>query len=263
MLLMQALELQGNVAEGLRVFDRLRTLLRDELGTAPVAGGDRHPPAAAATRPAARRWPVETGRPRAASDRAAGRAAARGAAGTWSAAPASWPSWSDGWEVATERGRSGGAARAGAAAAGRSGHGQDPAAGRDRRRARTPVARWFWPAGRPEQTLVPFQPFVEALGHYVRAAPTRGAAHHRPRARRRAGPAAARAAPAAARAARRPMPATPRPSATGCSRRWSGCWEIVGVDARPGRARRPPVGRSPDAAAAASPGPGVAAGRGS
>src|SRR3984885_9230998 len=34
-LLMQALELQGNVAEGLRVFDRLRTLLRDELGTMP------------------------------------------------------------------------------------------------------------------------------------------------------------------------------------------------------------------------------------
>jgi DNA-binding SARP family transcriptional activator len=34
-ILMQALQLQGNVAEGLRVFDRLRTLLRDELGTTP------------------------------------------------------------------------------------------------------------------------------------------------------------------------------------------------------------------------------------
>ncbi|HEY3728364.1 MAG TPA: AAA family ATPase [Solirubrobacteraceae bacterium] len=34
-LLMQALQLQGNVAEGLRIFDRLRTLLRDELGTVP------------------------------------------------------------------------------------------------------------------------------------------------------------------------------------------------------------------------------------
>ncbi|HEY2258680.1 MAG TPA: AAA family ATPase [Solirubrobacteraceae bacterium] len=34
-LLIQALQLQGNVAEGLRVFDRLRTLLRDELGTTP------------------------------------------------------------------------------------------------------------------------------------------------------------------------------------------------------------------------------------
>lgn len=34
-LLMQALAAQGNVAEGLRVFDRLRTLLRDELGTTP------------------------------------------------------------------------------------------------------------------------------------------------------------------------------------------------------------------------------------
>ena len=34
---MEALALQGNVAEGLRVFDRLRTLLRDELGTMPSA----------------------------------------------------------------------------------------------------------------------------------------------------------------------------------------------------------------------------------
>jgi len=36
-LLMEALALQGNVAEGLLVFDRLRTLLRDELGTSPSA----------------------------------------------------------------------------------------------------------------------------------------------------------------------------------------------------------------------------------
>ena len=34
-LLMQSLEVQGNVAEALRVFDQLRTLLRDELGTVP------------------------------------------------------------------------------------------------------------------------------------------------------------------------------------------------------------------------------------
>ena len=34
-LLMEALATRGNVAEGLRVFDRLRTLLRDELGTSP------------------------------------------------------------------------------------------------------------------------------------------------------------------------------------------------------------------------------------
>ena len=34
-LLMGALEAQGNVAEGLRVFDRLRGLLREELGTSP------------------------------------------------------------------------------------------------------------------------------------------------------------------------------------------------------------------------------------
>ena len=36
-LLMEALALQGNVAEGLLVYDRLRTLLRDELGTTPSA----------------------------------------------------------------------------------------------------------------------------------------------------------------------------------------------------------------------------------
>ncbi len=35
LLLMQSLEAQGNVAEALRVFDQLRTLLREELGTAP------------------------------------------------------------------------------------------------------------------------------------------------------------------------------------------------------------------------------------
>jgi tetratricopeptide (TPR) repeat protein len=34
-LLMQALGAEGNLAEGLRVFERLRSLLRDELGTAP------------------------------------------------------------------------------------------------------------------------------------------------------------------------------------------------------------------------------------
>jgi DNA-binding SARP family transcriptional activator/tetratricopeptide (TPR) repeat protein len=34
-LLMEALEAEGNIAEALRVFDRLRTLLRDELGTSP------------------------------------------------------------------------------------------------------------------------------------------------------------------------------------------------------------------------------------
>src|SRR3984885_11504938 len=34
-LLMEALAARGNVAEAMRVFDRLRTLLRDELGTSP------------------------------------------------------------------------------------------------------------------------------------------------------------------------------------------------------------------------------------
>ena len=34
---MKALEAQGNVPEGLRVFEQLRTLLREELGTIPSA----------------------------------------------------------------------------------------------------------------------------------------------------------------------------------------------------------------------------------
>lgn len=34
--LMEALEQQGNIAEALRVYERLRTLLRDELGAAPA-----------------------------------------------------------------------------------------------------------------------------------------------------------------------------------------------------------------------------------
>jgi DNA-binding SARP family transcriptional activator len=33
--LMQAFEQQGNIAEGLRVYERLRSLLREELGAAP------------------------------------------------------------------------------------------------------------------------------------------------------------------------------------------------------------------------------------
>ncbi|HZE06784.1 MAG TPA: BTAD domain-containing putative transcriptional regulator, partial [Solirubrobacteraceae bacterium] len=56
-LLMAALEAQGNVAEGLRVFEQLRSLLRDELGTAPspeaMQAHERllHPPIRAATVP--------------------------------------------------------------------------------------------------------------------------------------------------------------------------------------------------------------------
>src|SRR5207248_10450038 len=34
-LLMEVLAARGNVAEGVRVFERLRTLVRDELGTTP------------------------------------------------------------------------------------------------------------------------------------------------------------------------------------------------------------------------------------
>ena len=57
-LLMEALAARGNVAEAMRVFDALRTLLRDELGTSPspeaIAAHDRllrpHTPARAGAR---------------------------------------------------------------------------------------------------------------------------------------------------------------------------------------------------------------------
>ena len=49
-LLMEALAAEGNIAEGLRVFDRLRTLLRDELGTSPSTGDKRELRATAPSR---------------------------------------------------------------------------------------------------------------------------------------------------------------------------------------------------------------------
>ena len=78
-------------------------------------------------------------------------------------------------------------------------------------------------AGRaPEQTLVPFQPFVEALGHYVRCAPS---LELRTTAREH-GVELARLVPELRRRLPELPPtdrATPRPSATGCSRRSSVC----------------------------------------
>jgi DNA-binding SARP family transcriptional activator len=38
---MEALERRGNAAEALRVYDRLRVLLRDELGVAPISAVQR------------------------------------------------------------------------------------------------------------------------------------------------------------------------------------------------------------------------------
>jgi DNA-binding SARP family transcriptional activator len=159
-LLMGVLEAQGNVAEGLRVFDRLRSLLRDELGTAPspeaMQAHERllHPPAA----------------------RANGGAASIGAAGGIEvsaelAAAAATPligrreemARLEAWWQATEGERV-------MLLAG------DPGIGKTRLLAETAVRAHasgaIVLAGRaPEETLVPYQPFLEALGHYVFRAP--------------------------------------------------------------------------------------------
>ena len=90
-LLMEALALQGNVAEGLLVFDRLRTLLRDELGTMPsaetIALHERLWAVAAARRPPAP-FPL-TSRRRPSSCRPSSR---RVPARRWSGADARCPS---------------------------------------------------------------------------------------------------------------------------------------------------------------------------
>ena len=96
-LLMEALAARGNVAEGMRVFERLRTLLRDELGTAPS------PDAIAAYERLLR--PGATGRRR--RDRQRGRVRRsscppsyeRARRRRWSGARASFRSWREVWEL--------------------------------------------------------------------------------------------------------------------------------------------------------------------
>ena len=135
-LLMEALEAQGNVAEGLRVFERLRSLLRDELGTVPspeaMQAHERllHPSAAGAARAPSRHAGSQGG------DRASrpscgpparralvGRPGGDGTAGG----------------VVADAGR-----RAGDAPGRRSGHRQDAAAGRDRRSRLRDPGRSCW-----------------------------------------------------------------------------------------------------------------------
>ena len=158
-LLMSALEAQGNVAEGLRVFERLRSLLRDELGTVPTPEAMQaherllNPPAA---RPSS---PVSAG--------AAG--GLEGPAELFAAAAnpligrreemarlEAWRQTPEGERVMLLSG--------------------DPGIGKTRLLAETAVrahaAGAIVLAGRaPEETLVPYQPFLEALGHYVFLAP--------------------------------------------------------------------------------------------
>ncbi len=167
-LLMEALEAQGNIAEALRVFDQLRTLLRDELGTMPspeaLAISDR------LLRPGARgRAPDELGAgdavavelPAELGMRAQGPLVGRGR---------ELAELRDLWQRATDGKR-----------LGRDMSGRlvlltgDPGIGKTRLVAEIARAAHdggaFVLAGRsPEETLVPYQPFLEALRQYVLSA---------------------------------------------------------------------------------------------
>ena len=158
-LLMSALEAQGNVAEGLRVFERLRSLLRDELGTAPspeaMAAHERllHPPSRAGSGPETAGSAGGIEGPAELFAQAAtpliGRRDEMARLEAWREAPA-------GERVMLLAGEAG--------------------IGKTRLLAETAVrahaAGSIVLAGRaPEETLVPYQPFLEALGHYVFHAP--------------------------------------------------------------------------------------------
>jgi DNA-binding SARP family transcriptional activator/tetratricopeptide (TPR) repeat protein len=160
-LLIEALAAQGNVAEGLRIFDRLRTLLRDELGTAPsreaLAVHERllHPgsetvQAAPPDQPADET--VSIALPAALAARADGDPVGRRAE---LAALRGW--WRDGPErllvLVGEPGMGKSRLLAELAAEAHSGGG-------------------IVLAGHaPEETLVPYQPFLEAIGHFAFHAP--------------------------------------------------------------------------------------------
>ena len=157
-LLMSALEAQGNGAEGLRVFEQLRALLRDELGIAPspeaIQAHERllnPPPARQAPATAASGAEIEVPAElaAAASGPLVGRAAELAQLEAW------WKA-SDGERVMLLAG--------------------DPGIGKTRLLAETAVRAFasgaIVLAGRaPEETIVPYQPFLEALGHYVSRAP--------------------------------------------------------------------------------------------
>ena len=172
-LLMEALAAEGNIAEGLRVFDRLRTLLRDELGTSPSPETNEtyerllHP----AGRPGRRGRPGDPGTHGDGYDALDGpddqtprvplppELAARGT-GTLVGRVAELEELQELWLNAGTRGSGRVVLLTG-----------DPGIGKTRLVAeiarRAHEAGAFVLAGRsPEEALVPYQPFVEALRHY-------------------------------------------------------------------------------------------------
>jgi DNA-binding SARP family transcriptional activator/tetratricopeptide (TPR) repeat protein len=175
-LLMEAFAGQGNVAEGLRVFETLRTLLREELGTSPspetIAAHER------LLRPASRGQVTE---------RADGSGAARyrielpaeltvraeaPLVGRKRELEQLWSLWAAATEpgAGADRGRLRGPPRRLVMMTGDPGIGKSRLAAEIARRAHDEGA--FVLAGRsPQEALVPYQPFVEALRQYFMGVP--------------------------------------------------------------------------------------------
>jgi DNA-binding SARP family transcriptional activator/tetratricopeptide (TPR) repeat protein len=173
-LLMEALAAQGNVAEGVRAFEQLRSLLRQELGTLPspdaLAVHEQllNPPARPVSSPVVLPSLGEELIPLPAELRTSAQASLVGRAHELSELEQLWQ---------LARLGTGGHAPAGGPASPRAVVlGGDPGVGKTRlaselaRRVHDEGAVVL--AGRaPEESLVPYQPFLEALRHYVAWAP--------------------------------------------------------------------------------------------
>ena len=258
---MQSLEAQGNVAEGLRVYEQLRTLLRD-LGTIPSAEAIAvhktllRPPSQ--PEPSGRGAPPTHTEPASQPDPAPGRArSAVGAGDDRSRVRARGPR-----AVARRRrtrGRLGPSKGTSAAAQRRPRRRQDPAARRDREaRARGRGAGACGPRSGGDAGRVPAVPRGARPLH--RGGAARRAARDHAAARRRArtaGPGAASAAPGAAADRRGGLRDGALPAVR--SRRRT-ARRPFGLELGADRDRRPALGRPSDADAAASPGSLAAAG---
>ncbi|MHB8656648.1 MAG: ATP-binding protein [Solirubrobacteraceae bacterium] len=176
-LLIEAFAAEGNIAEGLRVFEQLRTLLRDELGTAPspeaLGAHERllHPPVRQRSRAG-----IEGSGPRARVELPAelrGRDA-RPLVGRSSEVDRLLAIW-DGATGDAEQAESDSHAGVGERPrvmllAGDAGIGKSRLIAELARRAHAAGAIVL--AGRsPQESLVPYQPFIEALRHYVLSVP--------------------------------------------------------------------------------------------
>ncbi|MGH2867093.1 MAG: ATP-binding protein [Solirubrobacteraceae bacterium] len=164
-LLMEALEAQGNVAEALRVFERLRALLRDELGITPSSDAiAAHARLVSPGPPSAPRSPAGDG---------AGPGHGRVPLPDELRAEAAATMFGRETELAElERWTRGSAEAADARGERLMLLGGDPGVGKTRLLAevasRAHAAGTLVLAGRAtDDNLVPFQPFLEALGRYV------------------------------------------------------------------------------------------------